>query len=427
MNLLRLIRKELLFNGRNSLAAFIAVTLASGVLLGTLNFLRLHETSATHILSEKKRQTEARGAALREELRKATLKLSFNLLILPEQIELKDWYADQISEHDLPEAYAQTLAESGVVTVRHFLPTLQRKLIWPEKNRTILLAGTRGEVANLFKNPRKPLVQPVPDGTMVLGHELHSTLGISLNETVVLMGREFTVHRLHEERGSKDDITVWISLKDAQELLNKKGRVSSILALECLCASGVEQVRGEIQALLPGTQVVEMGSRILARAETRIRAGQETKALLKEEVKQQARLQATRERLAALLVPLVMVLCGGWIGLLSFTAGRRRQDEIGILRAVGFGTGRILSLLIGKTLLIGLLGGLFGYVLGAALPAILAHGLPALTPADLAAGWSLSNGVQTVLISALLMGVTTWIPALIATRTDPADSLRKET
>lgn len=426
MNLWRLIQKELFFRWRGSLAALVAVTLAAGTLLGTLNLLRLHETSAVNILAEKERETKVRGAALREELRKATLKLSFNLLILPEQIDLKDWYADQASEYDLPESYAQKLAESGVVTVRHFLPTIHRKLVWPEQGRTILLTGTRGEVANLFKNPRKPLVQPVPEGGIVLGHELHTSLGISPDDTVPLMGRDFAVHRLHEERGSKDDITVWISLKDAQELLGKEGRVSSILALECLCATGVERVREEIQKLLPGTQVLEMGSRVLARAETRIRAGKETKALLKEEAKQQAKLQAGRERLAAVLVPLIMVLCGVWIGLLSFTSARSRRDEIGMLRAVGFGTGRVLMIFIGKAVLIGFLGGLFGYVLGAALPAIFARGLEGLTSANLVAGWLLTNLLQAVLAAALLMVIAGWIPALLAARTDPAEALREK-
>jgi len=426
MNLFRLIQKELFFHWRGSLSALIAVTLAAGALLSTLNLLRLHETSAVNILAEKERETKARGAALREELRKATLKLSFNLLILPEQIDLKDWYADQASEYDLPETYAQTLADSGVITVRHFLPTLQRKLIWTEQRRTILLTGTRGEVANLFKNPRKPLVQPVPEGGIVLGHELHTSLGISSNDTVRLLDREFNVHRLHEERGSKDDVTVWISLRDAQELLGKEGRISSILALECLCASGVEQVREEIQTLLPGTQVVEMGSRVLARAETRIRAGEETKALLKEEARQQARLQAGRERLAAMLVPLIMVLCGVWIGLLSFTSVRSRRDEIGMLRAVGFGTGRILMIFIGKAVLIGLLGGLFGYVLGAALPAAFARGLEDLTVSDLAAGWAFTNLLQAMLAAGFLMVVAGWLPALLAAHTDPAEALREE-
>jgi hypothetical protein len=47
------------------------------------------------------------------------------------------------------------------------------KIIWPEKNMTINLVGTRGEIPNLHLDPQKTWLQPVPDGTIILGYELH--------------------------------------------------------------------------------------------------------------------------------------------------------------------------------------------------------------------------------------------------------------
>ena len=76
--------------------------------------------------------------------------------------------------------------------------------------------------------------------------------------------------------------------------------------------------------------------------------------------------------------------------------------------------------------MIGFLGGLFGYVLGAALPAIFARGLEGLTSANLVAGWLLTNLLQAVLAAALLMVIAGWIPALLAARTDPAEALREK-
>ena len=427
MNLLNMIHRELFFHRRRSLAALLAVTIAAGTLTATLTLLRLHDRSAHNLLAAREKQTAEAGAALRDEMRKATLKLSFNLLILPEAIELKQWYVDQESSLTLPEIYGTRLANSGVVTVRHILPMIQKRMVWPETGRTIILIGTRGETAAGFSNPRKPLLQPVPKGSIVLGYELHRSLGISEGDSVTLMGRELVVHRLHEERGSKDDITAWIYLSDAQELLGMEGKISSLLALECLCGGGlIDQIRKQVASILPGTQVVEMGSKVLARAEARVQANTETYRQLDEEKVKQQQLAGQRQRFAALLIPLVFLLCGGWIGLLTFSDVRERRGEIGMLRTIGFRTHSLLILFLGKAVLTGLAGGLLGYVAAAGLCTVRLSGMEDLTEADLASVWSTAHLLVAIGGAMILMTVATWIPALIAAQTDPADVLREE-
>ena len=167
---------------------------------------------------------------------------------------MSDWYSDDYSSKYMPESYAEKLAASDIIYIRHILPTLQEKIIWPEKNRTIILVGTRGEVPNEHLSPQKPMIQPVPDGTIILGNELHTSLNIKVNDKIDLMGKTFTVNNCYAERGSKDDITAWISLKDAQTLLKKEGLINAILALKCLCTEDILPViRKEVAAILaPG-------------------------------------------------------------------------------------------------------------------------------------------------------------------------------
>lgn len=429
MRLLTLIRKELVYRRRRAVAALFAVTLAAGTLTAALSLLRLHETSARRILAVREKETAEAGAVLRDEMRKATLKLSFNMLILPEGVDLKQWYLDQESDLTFPENYADRLVNSGIVTVQHVLPIVQKRILWPETGRTVILIGTKGETVADFANPRKPLIQPVPPGTIVLGYELHRSLGLKEGQPVNLMGREFIVHRLHEERGTKDDITAWIYLDDAQPMLGMEGKISSLMALECLCAGGegaLEKIRSEVRAVLPGTQVVEMGGKVLARAEARLQAIEETRRQLDEEKAKQRQLAFQRQRLAALLVPLILLLCGGWIGLLTFSDVRERRGEIGMLRAVGFRTHSLLALIFGKALFTGVVGGALGYA-GAALICIRrAAGMDGLTAADIAAVWSPLNLLAAAGGAVLLMLFASWIPALIAARTDPADVLREE-
>jgi hypothetical protein len=51
------------------------------------------------------------------------------------------------------------------------------------------------------------------------------------------MGHEFKVSKTHRQRGTKDDITIWINLDVCQQLLGMDNRINSILALECNCGS----------------------------------------------------------------------------------------------------------------------------------------------------------------------------------------------
>jgi len=429
MTLWRITIREMRRRKLNLCSAVLAVAVAVGSLVGAASLLRAYDVHTEQVLAEKRDQAERTMKELKQRMRKATLKLSFNVVILPEGQSLRDWHTDDYAAKYMPEQYVEKLADSGVVTVRHFLPALQQKIKWPERNLTIILVGTRGEVPNLHKSQVKPLVQPVPPGTIVLGHELHQRLGVNLGEKVTLMGREFTVHRRHAQRGSKDDITAWIHLREAQELLDKKGLVNAILALECLCAGvgGLPKVKDEIRRVLPGTQVIEQGTKALARAEARLKVGKEAKAAVAREKRDRQALRAERERFAALLTPVVMVGCAVWIALSVFVNVRERRPEIGVLRALGFRANQVLFLFLAKALLTGLVGGvagvLGGYVAGARLGA-------ALEGAEAAAGawppFDPAGSLAALLAAVMLALIASWIPALLAARQDPADILRDQ-
>ncbi len=427
MKLRQLIQREMLFRRRRVLATLFAVTVAAGTLTASIAMLHLHDRAAQTLLNVREKETTDAGAALRDEMRKATLKLSFNLLILPDGVDLKQWYIDQESDLTLPETYGNQLANSGIVTVRHILPMIQKRIRWPETGRTIILIGTRGETAEGFSNPRKPLIQPVPEGTIVLGHELHRSLGLNEGDSVQLMGRNLTIHRLHEERGSKDDITAWIYLSDAQELLGMDNKISSLLALECLCGGGmIDKIRAQVASILPSTQVVEMGTKVLARAEARIQANTETYRQLEEEKAKQHELAIQRQRFAALLVPLILLLCAGWIGLLTFADVRERRGEIGMLRTIGFQTQTLLQLFLIKAAWIGFAGGALGYALGTGLCVFRISGTAGLTQADIASVWNGVHALYAIGGAILLMLISAWIPALTASQTDPAEVLRDD-
>lgn len=242
-----------------------------------------------------------------------------------------------------------------------------------------------------------------------------------------MMGKQFRVHKCHEQRGSKDDITAWISLHEAQELLGKKGLINAIMALECLCTGHVEpqRVREEITKRLPGTQVVELGTRKLSREEARLDLKAESLDRMRREKEKSKHLQEKWENFSAVFLPLATVACIVLIGLLGWANVTDRETEIGILRAIGLRSSQLMKVFLLKALLIGLVGGAAGIALGylAGSLYIGGSGEHDITFAELFSFPVLGFGI---VVSVFISVVGGWIPALYASQRDPASILRDE-
>ena len=429
MSLWHWVFREITYRKVGFAVACVAVAAAMACLVGSVTLLEMHDHATQSILAAKAQATQQQMDQLREEMRVAMLKLGLNLVILPKGQDVTDWYADHRVDVYMDESEAEKLTHLRLVAIRHILPILQQPVRWPEMQRKIILIGTRGETPDLHKNPKKPIIQPVPKDTIVLGYELHRSLGLKVDDRVQLMGKAFTVHNCHAERGTRDDITAWIELSQAQELLAQPGKINAILALQCVCSGpDLSGVRAEITRALPNTKVLELGAeRRLARAEARASVAQRATETLKKETQLRENLRTEREGFASLLVTAVVVAAGVWLAFLAFANARQRRSEIGILRALGHGTSRILSLFLARAVLVGLLGGVVGCLLGALL-ARTAAGQMADLAEHLGGGlWIAPDAVLWSLPAALLLSAAAaWLPAILAAMQDPADVLREE-
>jgi hypothetical protein len=403
MKIWGMIWREIAFRKFNFVLALLSVSAAVACLIGTLTLLRTD-----------KAEVAKAGAGLEDAVRKITKGLGFNVIILPEDQDLNEMHLEGSLNKQMPEEYAHRLAESKIVTINHLLPTIMKKLTWPETGLPIVLYGTRGEVPIQHRDPKKPLLDTVPKGTMIIGHHVSQKLGLKEGDETTLLGHKFSLGKVHGERGNIDDATVWINLTEAQELLGMQNLIHAIQALECHCAGDrISQIRVEIAGILPGTQVLERGPPALARAEARDQARQSAEDASKR-----------RERFAAVLAPLIWVGAAVWIGFLMLGNVRERRAEIGILRAIGFRSSQILLLFLGKAFLFGILGTLLGFVVGA---------LAGASLGERTAGWESLKNPEVPIHFVLALGLAvalsvfaSWIPALSAARQDPALVLQEE-
>jgi len=416
---------ELIHRKGNFVSAVLSVGGAVACLVSTLTLLRIDQAQTNALLAQKQAAVEAAGLQLEDAMRVITKGLGFNVIILPEDQDLNELHLEGSLTRTMPESLVEKLSESDIVTVNHLLPTIVKKLTWPEHELPILVYGTRGEVPIMHRDPKKPLLDAVPRDQMIVGFEIAQKLGLKEGEQTTLMGTEFTIIKTHGQRGNLDDSTVWLNLKQAQEMFGLQNLIHAIQALECHCAGDrITAIRKEIAGILPGTQVIERGPPALARAEARNTAKETAEAALEREKASRAAVRAQRERMASMVIPVVLVASAMWIAFLAYGNVRERRGEVGVLRAIGYTSGKISGLFLGKFLIVALVGAFIGYVAGSVIGVGLGEGymnLGALqnqfVPTDLAIASGLALFISTV---------GSWIPAMMAVKLDPAEILQRD-
>ena len=424
MTVTRLVIREILHSKLNFGLGMFSVAVAVGCLVGSLTLMNIHVMRTQMILENKKSETQKKMQVLEEDINRTMQKLGFNIVILPEDQNLSDWYADDYGAKYMPEHYVAQLARSKILTIEHLTPRIRRKVNWPETKWAVILVGVADSEWSLDEHVNDLASDPIGRGRMVLGHEVHQGLGLNVGDEVRFMGKEFVIDKRRKEVGTEEDMTVWVNLREAQELLDKRGWINEILAFECRSAwANLSKVRAEITRILPDTQVVEKSSDVLAKIHAYVKVEDEGKAAIEREQENMSRVRTTWVRFASILGPLVMVISVVWIALLAAGNVRRRQMEIGILRTLGFHSWQILYIFLSRAMLMGLFGGLLGFVVGGFFTS---NCLESISKGNYRWMFNYHLFGLSVLGATVIAVAASWIPAMHAARLDPAVTLREE-
>jgi len=424
MSIWSMMLREIAYRKGNFLLGLAGIAAAVALLVGVLMGLQLHAARSDGLVSRKEEETKAVMVDLRADLKQAMQRLGYNALVLPKDQSLGDWYAEDFGALTMPESWALRL-EDAQELIDRYLPRLRRKLKWEERQWTILLVGVGQErVLDTSVAEGAPLTPAIPPDGCVVGYELHHALGLQPGQEITVLGRVFRIDRCEQELGTKDDISLWIPLAAAQQLLDQPGAINEILVVEHLSVWGnLAEVRRRMAAVLPDCQVVEIASETLSRAHARIKVAEEARAAVEQENEKRALLQAERRSAITRLGPLGFLACAVWIGILMYLNVRERAAEIGVLRAIGFRAGDVRTLVLSKAGLLGLAGGLAGFALGTTAAML----LEVRDQAGTAMGWAVALehlGLAAAMgIAACLLG--SWLPARVAAALDPADILHE--
>ncbi|NLO07758.1 MAG: ABC transporter permease [candidate division WS1 bacterium] len=427
MNVLRLSLQEIAHRKLSFGLGLLSVMIAVGVLVGAVTMLGGHDLRTEQLVAQKEAETREEMTRMEDDYRRIMKDMGYNVLILHKDQSLEELQRLNYPTHYMPEDWAQQLADQNVETLNHLLPLLQEMVSWPEMKREVLLTGVRGQIpfADSPKNRRPPIMQPVEQGEIKLGADLAQSLDVAEGDTVTMRGRNLLVREVYARRGTQDDLTAWVSLRQAQEWMNRPGQINGILALECLCnVEELGSIEYHVTRILPDAQVYEFSSLIAARGLARQRAAEAHEKAIEQEMYYRASLREERRAFAGILVPVSALGAAAWVMFLMMANVRERRAEIGVLRAIGVSARRVQSAFLLKALLMGVFGGIVGLVVGSVAGAWLSE-----VPPGSEGFTSLLNArllVGALVGAPLLAALASWLPARAAARQDPALVLQEE-
>jgi putative ABC transport system permease protein len=342
--------------------------------------------------------------ASERETARLMLSMGYNLHIISKDADMNQFLLTGLADKTMPEEYLEKLASPRGFSYNHLLATLQRRISW--RGLQVVLTGLAPEVCPPGQQ-KPPMVSAIEPGTAYVGYLLADKLGLKKGGVIEIEGVTLEIARCLFEQGGVDDIRIQCHLKDAQEILDLPGQISEIQAVDCLCFVATDDpvsiLRKEVASVLPDAQVFHAKPIATARMKQR----QMIKSVF------------------AVIMPFVVIACGVWVGVLAIMNVRDRQQEIGIMRALGYGSGKITALFLGKAAIIGLLGAIVGFLVGTALALHFGPDVFKITAKTMIKPeWSLL--VWSLIAAPLFAAVSSFVPAMIAVAFDPAVTLREE-
>ncbi len=348
------------------------------------------------------------GDAYRRETNRIMRNMGQNLRIIPKETSIDQFWTHGFSERTMPEVYVHRFAEIEGFSYTHLTATLQQKVTW--QNMNIILTGILPEVLPLDKQMQSPMMFSVDRNSIYIGYEIAQRFKFTQGDTIDLFGEHFYVANCLSNTGSMDDIRIYGHLHDIQKILNLQGRINEIKALECLCLIESDEAITDAFSLAKQqlTQILPEAQVILLQGIAKIRQTQ----------------RAATQGYISLILLLIIIACGVWIGILVMMNVRDRKHEIGVLRTLGYGSRKITGLFLGKSVVVGIIGVIPGCFIGTLLALMLGPDIFKLT----------ANAIQpnyfflavVMFIAPVFSVISSFIPTMIAVSQDPSITLRND-
>lgn len=347
-------------------------------------------------------------------------KLGANVLILPKGVTLQDYYSADMHAETIPEEHVAELALAGLTGVEAISPKLcvpteidgknviltgilpqeeiQKMAAWQGGMIFKKHEGCKAKINVIDENQDAPealaerrALQNLNENEVILGSDYAASNGIAAGDSLELLGEKFQVLTTLPSTGTVDDGRVFAHLHTVQRL-SKSGEVVNIIEVMGCCEDVANGLVGDLQSLLPGTKVVTIAN----------------------VVETQVSINRMMTNLSYLFLAILIAVGGASMASASFANVMERRREIGTLMALGATPRFVTQLFLAKAALLGLAGGITGFIAGSVLAVFLG---PAF--ADVSVLPVPSLAFISAAIAVLVTIAASYIPARQAAKLDP--------
>lgn len=404
MKLQDLVIKELWHRKSQLVSGLLAITLGIAVIVGIRSISVVSEKAVAVNLDN----------------------LGANILVLPQAASVDNYYSSDIDAPTFPEDYVEKIVNSTLPGVDNMSPKLTRRIkignenivltgilpkseiaskpIWQQSGLigTSLLAScapaTEAKPAQYTdeKLQRKG-IDTLAGYDCFIGSAVALRLNAKENSTLAIMDKSFTVVKVLPETGTVDDDRVFANLHTIQELLGTGEQISAIEIMGC-CNAISEGLLGKLRNILPDTRITTINQIVSTQIET----------------------NRLMKKISIIFLVIILFVGSISIGNYIWANVNERHREIGILRMIGYHKRHIYLIFILKALIMGVAGGIVGYLLGTVLAIWLG---PQFANIKVVAIYSLLAVSIVLSVSISILGSI--IPAYLAGKIEPFSNMQE--
>jgi putative ABC transport system permease protein len=268
------------------------------------------------------------------------------------------------------------------------------------KGRDILLMGVDFETELALKNWWQfEGVPPEQSNEVLIGSQTAETFNLVVGDTLELGNDTFTVTTILKPTGATEDGIIIGDLHAFQKVLGKEGRVSMVeIAAFCRDCPITELVL-QIAEKFPDAKVTAIRQAFMSKMQS-----------------------IEMFKSFSYGIAILVIFIGSLLVFVTMMGSvNERTREIGIFRAIGFRRGHVMQIILLEAMVVGLVGGILGYLGG---NAIAFGAMPLVIKDGSFAGFNYNLGGIAVLLSIALSLIASLYPAQKASQLDPSEALR---
>lgn len=402
MKMRTLVWREIFERKSQLLTSFLAILLGITVIVSIKNISFYSEKAVA-------REMDALGA---------------NVLVLPKSATLQNYYSADMQGETIPEEYVTQLAMSDLQGLDNLSPKLsvpvelggrsftltgilpksefQAKAAWAGAGIFSRPIGCGASVGMMGSDDKKTLVRKrvidnLENNEVLVGADVAAALKLQETQTLELLGKPFKVTAVLPQTGTIDDSRIFAHLHVVQDL-SKQGPVINAIEVIGCCQEISKGLVQKINALLPQAKVVTV---------TQI-------------VDSQQKINQMMSRFSLVFLVIIVLVGGASIANYMYANVYERRREIGTLMALGADSFLVLRIFLLKAILLGLGGGLGGYLIGTVMAVTLGPRLAGVIvlPMPMLALWAVGISVGIALVAS-------FFPARRAARLDPCATFQE--